>query len=194
MFLDIAALVLVALVAILGWRAGALHAIVRLGAFTAAFLLSRPLGAALASDVRGWMPGHPGLAGHLATFLAATGLLAVFWLLGSITVRVLRGAQAVRGADALLGMVLGVGKGAALAYALLCFSVALERPMTQAFPAFGAQLGASVGARWAREGNVVEWLLDATGGPGGAGAPATPPPTPPAPAGAPQRPRSRVDL
>ncbi len=160
MVLDVAAAVLIAMLAVLGWRAGALHTLVRMGALALAFFLSRPLGAALRPDVAGWIPNHPALAGHLATFLAAAGLLTVFSILGSILVRFIKGAKVIKGADRLLGLVLGTAKGAVLSYALLCFAVALERPLAQAFPAFGAQLTSSSTAGLARDMNFVDWLLE----------------------------------
>lgn len=178
MVLDVAAAVLIAMLAVLGWRSGALHQLVRLGAVAAAFFLSRPLGAALRPDVAGFIPDHPALAGHLATFLAAAGLLTVFSILGSVVVRFLKGASGMKGADRLLGLVLGTAKGAVLTYALLSFSVALERPLTQAFPAFGAQLTTSSTAELARNMNLVDWLLDEAGRGGQSPAPKPKPKSP----------------
>ncbi len=108
----------------------------------------------------GWMPGHPQLATHLSTLLAGAGLVTVFLLLGNIAARVVRGSRSIRGADKMVGLVLGTAKGAALAYALLCFTVALEKPLTEAFPRFGEQVRISATADWARDANLVDWLLE----------------------------------
>ncbi len=151
------------MVAVLGWRSGALGSLVRIGALGGAFALSKPLGAALRPEVSGLLPDHPSLVGSLAALLAGAGLWLVFVALGSIVVRFLRGSKAVQGADRLLGLVLGTTKGALLAYTLLCFCVALERPLTEAFPAFGGQLRASATADVARTMNVVDWLLEDSG-------------------------------
>ena len=163
MVLDFLAGVLILMVAVLGWRSGALGSLVRIAALGGALALSRPLGAALRPEVSELLPDHPSLVGSLAALLAGAGLWLVFVTLGSIVARFLRGSPTLQGADRLMGLVLGTTKGALLAYGLLCFCVALERPLTEAFPGFGDQLRASATADIARTMNMVDWLLEESG-------------------------------
>ncbi len=154
MVLDLGFAAVVLVIGLLGVRSGAIRQLSHWGALVCAYFLSGPLSA--------WAtPAVAARLGFSAT-LVKYGLSALFFCALSLGAnmlvhRVLGGAHGEREggrADRVGGFVLGAGKGAALAYALLCGLLSFEAPLAKALGHPPAAVERSAAVSFARRHNL----------------------------------------
>lgn len=154
MVLDLGLAFVVLVIGLLGLRSGAIRQLSHWAALVCAYLLSGPLAA--------WAtPAVAAQLGFSAT-LVKFGLSALFFLALSITAnlavhRVLGGSHGEREGgrpDRFFGLLLGTGKGAAFAYALLCGLLSFEGPLTRALGQPPAAFADSTAVAFARAHNL----------------------------------------
>jgi uncharacterized membrane protein required for colicin V production len=154
MALDLGLAVVVLVIGLLGLRSGAIRQLSHWAALICAYLLSGPLAV--------W--ATPAVATRLgfSPSLVKFGLSALFFLALSITAnmavhRVLGGSHGEREGgrpDRFFGFILGTGKGAVFAYALLCGLLSFEGPLTRAFGRPPASFDGSNAVAFARAHNL----------------------------------------
>ena len=160
MILDTVFITLTLMLAVIGWRGGALRSLARWGAFVGASVLSVPLGTALQPQVAGWLPDYPQLARPASIFVAWIALLILLLIVASIVTRFAHLSTLLKRADRLLGLVLGLAKGLLLAYAVACFGVVLDEPLRKAWPPAGEQLDGSLAVAVARDVNLLDDIAE----------------------------------
>lgn len=158
MNLDLALLALVALLGALGAYTGAIKQLSQWIGLAAAYLLGKPLAAALAPLLAPRLP----LPSSMAPAVAALLLLPILYFgvgRGSLWAlkKLLAGREKTRG-DRFAGFAMGAGKAGALAFLCLSLVFAFEEPLTSAGWDMGALAADSRAAAFARAHNLFSVL------------------------------------
>ena len=152
MLLDLLALALLAVAAVLGAGSGALRQVVQLGSAVLGWLAARHLAPAVAAGFARSVPAV--LARPAASALLFVGVFALASLVGAVALRATGLARVVRGPpDRGLGALLGGAKGGLFAWVLLS-AIALAGRIPGA-PRLGRELATSDLAALARDHNLL---------------------------------------
>lgn len=156
MTLDRWVLLAVAAFALLGLISGAIKQLAQWLALVAAYVFAKPAGAALAPSLGPWLGFSPALApiGLSALLMLATFVFGAL-LLRAVLKRVLPVTEKGK-IDRLVGLALGGGKGAALAFVLLSTVLSFEEPLAKAGFDLESKTQGSSAVAWTRSHNLFD--------------------------------------